>query len=114
MEVDLIAESAAESTAPVLSPLPPAARLGDEYADDIAVSEQTPTPPAPDPVTRTEPAPAPKQVAEPKTPPPKKRTPPARQEQPKIGREHVWTPVTQQNLIFRILLEINTTPQNRS
>jgi len=83
MEVDLIAESAAESTAPILSPLPPAARLGDEYADDIEVSQPVPTPPEPEPVTRAEPAPAPKQVAEPKPSPPKKQTPPAQKEQPK-------------------------------
>ena len=36
MEVDLIAETAVQSTAPVISENPPAARLGEEDAVDIA------------------------------------------------------------------------------
>lgn len=78
MEVDLIAETAAESSAPVLSDTPPAARLGEEDAIDIAAPEPlpTPAPPLPEPVVRPTPAPTPKQVPRPAPTPPKK-TPPA-------------------------------------
>lgn len=78
MEVDLIAETATESSAPVLSDTPPAARLGEEDAVDIAAPEPlpTPAPPLPEPVVRSPPAPTPKQVARPVPAPPKK-TPPA-------------------------------------
>src|SRR3546814_1912333 len=43
MEVDLIAETAATSTAPEISDLPPAARLGEEYSDEIYTPEPVPT-----------------------------------------------------------------------
>lgn len=77
MEVDLIAETAVQSTAPVISETPPAARLGEEDNVDIAAPEPmpVPTPPVPEPVVRPTPAPTPKQVAQPKAPP--KQTPPA-------------------------------------
>ena len=84
MEVDLIAETAAQSTAPVLSENPPAARLGEEYATDIAAPEPMPTPAAPEPVARPEPAPAPRQVTRP-TPTPPKKNPPAQKAQPKAA-----------------------------
>ena len=45
MEVDLIAETAVQSTAPVISENPPAARLGEEDMTDIAAPEPTPAPP---------------------------------------------------------------------
>ena len=48
MEVDLIAETAVQSTAPVISETPPAARLGEEEAVDIAAPEPMPAPPLPD------------------------------------------------------------------
>src|SRR3546814_19940398 len=48
MEVDLIAETAATSTAPEISDLPPAARLGVEYSDEIYTPEQVPSPPRSD------------------------------------------------------------------
>ena len=76
MEVDLIAETAATSSAPVISQTPPAARLGEEDAVDIAAPEPMPAPPEPEPIVRPTPAPAPKQVARP-TPAPPKKTPPA-------------------------------------
>lgn len=78
MEVDLIAETATESSAPVLSDTPPAARLGEEDAVDIAAPEPlpTPAPPLPEPVVRPTPAPTPKQVAR-SVPAPPKKTPPA-------------------------------------
>lgn len=83
MEVDLIAETATESSAPVISDTPPAARLGEEDAVDIAAPEPlpTPAPPLPEPVVRPTPAPTPKQVARP-VPPPAKKTPPAVQKAP--------------------------------
>lgn len=76
MEVDLIAETAVESSAPVISETPPAARLGEEDAVDIAAPEPMPAPPEPEPIVRPTPAPTPKQVARP-TPAPQKKTPPA-------------------------------------
>ncbi|WP_249340073.1 hypothetical protein [Sphingopyxis sp. L1A2A] len=75
MEVDLIAETAVQSTAPVISENPPAARLGEEEAVDIAAPEPMPAPPLPEPIVRPTPAPTPKQVARPKAQP--KQTPPA-------------------------------------
>lgn len=75
MEVDLIAETAVQSTAPVISETPPAARLGEEDNVDIAAPEPMPAPPLPEPVVRPTPAPTPKQVARPKAQP--KQTPPA-------------------------------------
>jgi len=75
MEVDLIAETAVQSTAPVISETPPAARLGEEEAVDIAAPEPMPAPPLPEPIVRPTPAPTPKQVARPKAQP--KQTPPA-------------------------------------
>lgn len=66
MEVDLIAETAVQSTAPVISQNPPAARLGEEDMTDIAAPEPTPAPPLPEPIVRPTPAPTPKQVARPK------------------------------------------------
>lgn len=79
MEVDLIAETAPQSTAPVISETPPAARLGDEDARDIAAPkpEPVPTPPLPQPIARPTPAPAPKQVPQPVPTPPKKQPPAA-------------------------------------
>lgn len=84
MEVDLIAETAPESSAPVLSDTPPAARLGEEDAVDIAAPEPlpTPAPPLPEPVVRPKPAPTPKQVARP-VPPPRKTPPAAQKASPK-------------------------------
>lgn len=75
MEVDLIAETAVQSTAPVISENPPAARLGEEDMTDIAAPEPMPAPPLPEPIVRPTPAPTPKQVARPKAQP--KQTPPA-------------------------------------
>src|SRR3546814_11594625 len=66
MEVDLIAETAVQSTAPMISETPPAARLGEEDDVDIAAPEPVPAPPLPDPLVRPTPAPPPKQVARPK------------------------------------------------
>lgn len=83
MEVDLIAETAATSTAPEISELPPAARLGEDYAEDIASTEAVPTPAEPEPVARPEPAPAPKPATRAVPTPPKKAPPTARKEQPK-------------------------------
>ncbi|KTE22664.1 hypothetical protein ATE67_01650 [Sphingopyxis sp. H050] len=77
MEVDLVAETAPQSSAPVITETPPAARLGEEYSEEIAVSEPVPTPPVPEPVVRPTPAPTPKQVARPVVTP--KKTPPAAQ-----------------------------------
>src|SRR3546814_12032991 len=82
MEVDLIAETAATSTAPEISDLPPAARLGEEYSDEIYTPEPLPTPPAPQPTARSDPAPLPKQPAGPTTAPPKNKQPAAHQPQP--------------------------------
>lgn len=82
MEVDLIAETAVQSTAPVISETPPAARLGEEDMTDIAAPEPVPAPPLPEPVVRPNPAPTPKQVVRPKQV--AKKTPPAAQKaQPK-------------------------------
>ncbi|MGL3823500.1 hypothetical protein [Sphingopyxis sp. R3-92] len=85
MEVDLIAETAVQSTAPVISDTPPAARLGEEDAIDIAAPEPMPAPPEPDPVVRPTPAPTPKQVARPKSEPVKRQPPAARKAQPKAA-----------------------------
>jgi protein TonB len=84
MEVDLIAETAVQSTAPVISETPPAARLGEEDAVDIAAPEPVPAPPLPEPVVRPTPAPTPKQVARPK-PAPAKQPPAAQKAQPKAA-----------------------------
>ena len=84
MEVDLIAETAVQSTAPVISETPPAARLGEEDATDIAAPEPVPTPPLPEPVVRPTPAPTPKQVARPKQVQPK-QPPAAQKAQPKAA-----------------------------
>ena len=75
MEVDLIAETAVQSSAPVISETPPAARLGEEDMTDIAAPEPMPAPPLPEPIVRPTPAPTPKQVARPKAQP--KQAPPA-------------------------------------
>lgn len=84
MEVDLIAETAVQSTAPVISETPPAARLGEEDDIDIAAPEPVPAPPLPEPVVRPTPAPTPKQVARPKQAPPK-QPPAAKKAQPKAA-----------------------------
>ena len=84
MEVDLIAETAVQSTAPVISKTPPAARLGEEEEVDIAAPEPMPAPPLPEPVVRPTPAPTPKQVARPKAAPPK-QPPAAQKAQPKAA-----------------------------
>lgn len=84
MEVDLVAETAAQSSAPVISDTPPAARLGEEDAEDIAAPpEPVPAPPLPEPVVRPTPAPAPKQVARPVPAPPRKTPPAAQKATPK-------------------------------
>lgn len=85
MEVDLIAETAVQSTAPVISETPPAARLGEEDMTDIAAPEPTPAPPLPEPVVRPTPAPTPKQVARPKVEPAKKQPPAAKKAPPKAA-----------------------------
>lgn len=85
MEVDLIAETAVQSTAPVISETPPAARLGEEDAVDIAAPEPMPAPPETEPVVRPTPAPTPKQVARPKVEPVKKQPPAAQKAQPKAA-----------------------------
>ncbi|WP_332819228.1 hypothetical protein [Sphingopyxis sp.] len=85
MEVDLIAESAVQSTAPVISETPPAARLGEEDMTDIAAPEPVPTPPLPEPIVRPTPAPTPKQVARPKVEPAKKQPPAVKKAQPKAA-----------------------------
>jgi outer membrane biosynthesis protein TonB len=79
MEVDLIAETAPVSTAPVISDTPPAPRLGEEDSLDDAPPEPLPTPPLPEPVVRPTPAPAPKVVKKAPPVPPKKAPPPAAQ-----------------------------------
>lgn len=83
MEVDLIAETAATSTAPEISELPPAARLGEEYSDEIYTPDPLPTPPVPEPIAQPEPAPAPKQVTRPTPAPPKKKQPATEKPTPK-------------------------------
>jgi len=85
MEVDLVAETATQSSAPVISETPPAARLGEEDATDIASPEPVPAPPIPEPVVRPTPAPAPKQVARPVPAPPKKTPPAATKAPPKAA-----------------------------
>ncbi|MBL8649552.1 MAG: hypothetical protein JNL35_04025 [Sphingopyxis sp.] len=85
MEVDLIAETAVESSAPVISETPPAARLGEEDAVDIAAPDPQPAPPLPEPIVRPTPAPTPKQVARPKTVPPKQVAPAVKKAAPKAA-----------------------------
>jgi outer membrane biosynthesis protein TonB len=85
MEVDLIAETAETSTAPVISDTPPAARLGEEDAVDIAAPEPMPVPPEPEPIVRPTPAPTPKQVVRPAPSPPKKLPPAVRKSPPKAA-----------------------------
>jgi protein TonB len=68
MEVDLVAETAPTSTAPVITEEAPATRLGDEDERAIEAPEPTPTPPEPTPVPPT-PRPTPPQ---PKPTPPRK------------------------------------------
>ncbi|WP_033075593.1 hypothetical protein [Sphingopyxis sp. MWB1] len=94
MEVDLIAETAATSTAPVISQTPPPPRLGEELSRDIAVPEPlpTPTPPVPDPIVRPDPAPAPRLTPRPAPTPPKKQAPPAQKSQPKATPKPTTTP----------------------
>ncbi len=62
MEVDLVAETAPESSAPIISEAPPAPRLGEEDAVEIAAPEPQPVPPPPkplpEPVVRPKPAPS--------------------------------------------------------
>lgn len=93
MEVDLIAETAPTSTAPVISETPPAARLGEEDATDIAAPEPVPVPapPLPEPVVRPTPAPTPKPVARPKVEPVKKQPPAVKKAPPKAAPK---TPTT--------------------
>lgn len=85
MEVDLVAETAPQSSAPVISETPPAARLGEEDATDIASPEPVPAPPVPRPIERPTPAPAPKQIAKPVPAPPKKVPPAAAKPVPKAA-----------------------------
>lgn len=87
MEVDLIAETAPQSTAPVISETPPAARLGEEDAADIAAPppEPVPTPPLPQPVVRPTPAPTPKPVAKAPPTPPRKQPPAVQKAPPKAA-----------------------------
>ncbi len=82
MEVDLVAETAPQSTAPVITEEAPATRLGEEDATDIAAPEPMPAPPVPEPIVRPTPAPAPRLVQRP-TPTPAKKQPPAQKAQPK-------------------------------
>lgn len=82
MEVDLVAETAPVSTAPVISDTPPAPRLGEEDSLDDAPPEPLPTPPLPEPVVRPTPAPSPKVVKKAPPVPPKKALPPAAQKAP--------------------------------
>lgn len=84
MEVDLVAETAVQSTAPVISETPPAARLGEEDNVDIAAPEPVPAQPLPEPIVRPTPAPTPRQVAKPKQAPPK-QPPAAQKAQPKAA-----------------------------
>lgn len=94
MEVDLIAETAPSSTAPIITPDAPAARLGEEDQRDIAAPEPEPvpappappqprpTPPTPKPSPPTKaaearPAPRPVPKAVPKAPPPATKKPAA-------------------------------------
>lgn len=65
MEVDLIAETAATSTAPIISETPPAARLGDEYSTDLSPPQPLVAPPVPEPIEAPQPAPAPKTTQRP-------------------------------------------------
>lgn len=85
MEVDLIAETAVESSAPIITQAPPSARLGEEDAVDVAAPEPVPTPPIPEPVVRPTPAPTPKQVARPVPAPPKKQPPAVTKAPPKAA-----------------------------
>ena len=85
MEVDLIAETAVQSSAPIITETPPSARLGEEDAVDIAAPEPVPAPPVPEPVVRPTPAPTPKQVARPVPNPPKKQPPAETKAPPKAA-----------------------------
>lgn len=85
MEVDLIAEAAEQSTAPVISETPPAARLGEADMTDITAPEPTAAPPLPEPVVRPTPAPTPKPVARPTVQPAKKQPPAAQKAPPKAA-----------------------------
>lgn len=70
MEVDLIAETAPTSTAPVLSPTPPAAALGSPDEPSVTPEPPLPDPAPPEPVVRAQPEPvAPKAAPTPKLPP---------------------------------------------
>lgn len=84
MEVDLVADTAPQSTAPVITEDVPATRLGEEDGTTIAAPEPVPAPPIPDPIVRPTPAPAPKQVQRPVVAPPKKQ-PPAKKAEPKAA-----------------------------
>ena len=85
MEVDLIAETAVQSTAPIITEAPPSARLGEEDAVDIAAPEPIPTPSVPEPIVRPTPSPTPKQVARPVPAPPKKQPPAVTKAAPKAA-----------------------------
>ena len=85
MEVDLIAETAVQSTAPIITEAPPSARLGEEDAVDIAAPEPIPIPPVPEPIVRQTPSPTPKQVARPLPTPPKKQPPAVTKAAPKAA-----------------------------
>ena len=82
MEVDLIAESAPTSTAPVLSPTPPAPALGTPDEPAVTPEPPLPDPAPPEPLVRALPEPpSPKAAPPPKVapkPPPKAapKTPP--------------------------------------
>lgn len=88
MEVDLIAEVAPQSTAPVISDTPPAARLGEEDAFDTLPPVVVPTPPLPEPVVRPRPVPAKKLPPATKRLPPKAvpKTPPKQASRGPTGR----------------------------
>lgn len=83
MEVDLIAQAAPQSTAPILSETPPAARLGEEDSIDTRPPEPVTTPP-PEPLVRPAPAPvpAPAPRATAPAPTPAKKPPPAAKASP--------------------------------
>jgi periplasmic protein TonB len=95
MEVDLVAETAVESSAPIITEAPPSARLGEEDAVDIAAPEPVPVPPVPEPIVRPTPAPTPKQVARPVPAPPKKQPPAVKKAPPKAAPKTAPTKKTQ-------------------
>lgn len=95
MEVDLVTESAVQSSAPIITEAPPSARLGEEDAVDIAAPEPVPAPPEPEPIVRPTPATTPKQVARAVPTPPKKQPPAVTKAAPKAAPKTPPTKKTQ-------------------